>query len=396
MAMQFVISKFMGGGKSATVTTTDASGNAVSVAANTGDIPPFSARPDTLAEGAVYNPIPQRIAPIWENDAVVDLTIVISPTFVHEPLARVPKDRVVAQESAFKIGNHEDKREVNREFTVPKEVQNNGTLWGHFYVGLTGSKLDPSTPGYDPTKAYHFVRPLTQYLGKKKVKKTKNLLAASQDVEEIEEEDTVPGQIIKSFYHPNFTMSFIPDTGVMAYPNMHPAARQFTHLDATGSRDASGQNGWYYPVLFINTFWQLRAHMTELNDTVTTLPIHIDLNNQANWLYSIIASIDEGQKQTQRQIAQGGPGPAGGGDGSEFEMIKGVLLDTNIYLLGTTIVVSVLHMIFEMLAFKSDIVSCDIQNLLLVLTADSLIGEIRRIMLASQCALSSPMSLCKL
>jgi hypothetical protein len=45
----------------------------------------------------------------------------------------------------------------------------------------------------------------------------------------------------------------------------------------------------------------------------------------------------------------------GGGDGTEFEMIKEVLLDTNIYLLGTTAVVSILHMIFEMLAFKSDI-----------------------------------------
>lgn len=51
------------------------------------------------------------------------------------------------------------------------------------------------------------------------------------------------------------------------------------------------------------------------------------------------------------------PGQAvpGGGDGTEFEMIKEVLLDTNPILLGTTVVVSVLHMIFEMLAFKSDI-----------------------------------------
>ena len=68
----------------------------------------------------------------------------------------------------------------------------------------------------------------------------------------------------------------------------------------------------------------------------------------------MIASIDEGAKQTARQAAQG-QAPAGGGDGSEFEMIKEVLLDTNIYLLSTTVVVSIFHMIFEMLAFKSDI-----------------------------------------
>jgi len=36
-------------------------------------------------------------------------------------------------------------------------------------------------------------------------------------------------------------------------------------------------------------------------------------------------------------------------------MIKEVLLDTNPWLLGTTVIVSIFHMLFEMLAFKSDI-----------------------------------------
>jgi hypothetical protein len=149
-------------------------------------------------------------------------------------------------------------------------------------------------------------------------------------------------------------MSFIPDSGVMNYPTLHPATRQYIHMEATGARDATGQNGWYYPILFINTFWQLKSHMTTLNSTVTELPLHIDLNNLVNWKFSLMASMDEGAKQTARNAAQGISSP-GGGDGSEFEMIKEVLLDTNIYLLATTVIVSIFHMVFEMLAFKSDI-----------------------------------------
>lgn len=149
-------------------------------------------------------------------------------------------------------------------------------------------------------------------------------------------------------------MSFIPDSGVMNYPALHPAVRQYVQLESTGARDATGQNGWYYPILYVNTFWQLRKHLMPVNSTVTTLPINIDLNHLANWKFSMISSIDEGAKQTQRNAANGQAAP-GGGDGSEFEMIKEVLLDTNIYLLGTTVVVSIFHMIFEMLAFKSDI-----------------------------------------
>ena len=74
----------------------------------------------------------------------------------------------------------------------------------------------------------------------------------------------------------------------------------------------------------------------------------------ANWQFSVMASMDEGMKETTRKAARGESTP-GGGDGSEFELIKETLLDTNPYLLATTGVVTVLHMIFEMLAFKNDV-----------------------------------------
>ena len=73
-----------------------------------------------------------------------------------------------------------------------------------------------------------------------------------------------------------------------------------------------------------------------------------------NWQFSIMASLDEGMKETARRAAAGQASP-GGGDGSEMEMVKEILLDSNMYLLGTTAIVSVLHMIFELLAFKSDV-----------------------------------------
>lgn len=96
--------------------------------------------------------------------------------------------------------------------------------------------------------------------------------------------------------------------------------------------------------------------MTELNSTVETVPLHITLNNMANWKFNILSSVDEGSKQSSRQAAYGKP-PPGGGDGTEWEMVKEILLDTNIWLLCTTGVVTVFHMLFETLAFKNDIVS---------------------------------------
>jgi hypothetical protein len=352
--MQFVMNNVLGVGKnSANTTVTDESGTVNSVPANTAEIPPYHDRPEFLNDGATWNAIPQRIAPMWPLNSPLDITIIISPSFAVQPIAKVEKERKIVEEVGFNFGDYKESRVIDTSFAVPKEVQNNGTLWAHFFIGLSGCKLDPQSPGYDTSKAYHFVHPLTQYITQKKIKKTKNLLAASEETKE-EEEEVPTGPVITSHYHPNVSMSFIPDSGVMAFPQMSPATRQYLRLEATGARDGTGKNGWYYPILFVNTFWQLKTHMTTLNSTVTRLPIHIDLNNLASWKFTILSTMDESSKQASRNAAAGVSSP-GGGDGSEFEMIKEVLLDTNPWLLGTTVIVSIFHMIFEMLAFKSDI-----------------------------------------
>ncbi|KAL8787644.1 MAG: hypothetical protein Q9213_002075 [Squamulea squamosa] len=339
--VQFVVGQFLG------------NNSKTSPSGNSSTVPAFTDRP-TEAEISNYNTIPQTIAPIWPMNSSLDVSIYVGPSLVMPPLSSVDKDSLVLEEKDFRIGDWKENRKVDTSFKVPWEVQNNGTLWAHFYVALHGHPLDPAAKGYDVAKAYHFFHPLNQVIPKKKIAKTRKLVGSSDiDIEE-EEKPEVSGPIWSSYYHPNFTMSFIPDSGTQSYVNMHPAIRQYVHLESSGARDDSGQNSWYYPILFVNTFWQLRDHMTELNSTVKELPLHINLNNLANWKFSLYSSVGEGAKQSQKQAASGGPMPAGG-DGSEFEVFKSILLDTNIYLLATTAIVTVLHMVFEGLAFKSDI-----------------------------------------
>ncbi|KAL3448522.1 cleft lip and palate transmembrane protein 1-domain-containing protein [Aspergillus insuetus] len=316
-----------------------------------GAIPVFEDRAPR-AEIESYSSIPDTIAPIWPPNSDLDISIYVSPSIVLPSLKSLPAQSLVLEEKKFGLGNYSDVREVDTTIQLPKEVQQNGTLWAHFLVGLSGHQLDPTAKDYSTDSAVHFFRPLNQYLPKKKTKKLKNLLA-SDEVEE-EEDDGLPDVSVSSYYHPNFTISVIPDSANMKYRQIHPAIRRHTQLEATGARDASGQNGWYYPIVYLNTFWQLKTHMQELNSTVETVPLRFTLNNLQNWKFSMIASIDDNAKQTAKQAAYGQSTP-GGGDGSEFEMIKEVLLDTNIWLLGTTGVVTILHMIFETLAFKNDI-----------------------------------------
>ena len=331
-----------------TVASTTASGPNVVV-------PAWENRPREFEPGVQFNPIPWNVAPMWPVGTKVDIRMYISPSLAMPPLVTMPKESLLIDETNFGFGDFSENREVHAEFQVPREVQQNQTLFAHFYVAQSGSTLDPTHRTYNSEKAYHAIRRLTHYHPKKKIAKTRNLLSdmPERDAVETEEEKKAP-KVISSYYHPNFTISFIPDAGTLQYPNMHPGPRTYLQLEMTGARDASGQHGWYYPILFTNTFWQLKKHMVELNDTVITLPINVKLNNLAHWKYNLIASVDENLKATARAAAAGQP-TTGGGDGSEMEMFKEILIDSNSYLLAITAAVSVLHMIFEMLAFKNDV-----------------------------------------
>lgn len=337
---QWVMSQFTGGNKSTTARSDPA--------LRTG-IPSFSDRPDP-ASITNYSVIPKFVAPIWPDQSAIDLSIYVSPSLALPALSSLPRETLVLEEKNFVIGNYNEKREISTSFEVPKTVQENGTLWAHFYMALAGNQMDPLARDYDPAKANHFFRPLNQYIPKKKERKLKNLLEKSGEPEE----DSGPDTTIQSFYHPNFTIAVIPDTGLQDWQVIHPAVRNKFQLEATGARDATGQNAWYYPVVFVNTFWQLKSQMTEINSTVERLPLNIQLTNMKNWKASMYAAMDDGMKRTQMQAATTGQVSAAG-DGSEFEKFKEILLDTNSYLLGTTFIVSILHMIFEGLAFKNDI-----------------------------------------
>lgn len=338
VAIQFAMKQFMGGGQQAAPAAPSVTPGAAPIAGE-------------------YSAVPHTLYPLWPTNASVDVTMYISPSVVIHGFDRMSPESLIVKETAYSLDrSKKDHREIHKTFKVPKIVQNNGTLWAHIFVGETGAELDPASPTYDPSKAYRMMRPLTQYLTKKKVAKTRNLLEAQDDTAAEEDVEEPTGPTTASYYHPNFTLSFVPETGNVNWATLHPAVKQFYTLEATGARDESGKNGWYYPVLYFNTFWQLKTHMTELNSTipVDTLPINVDLSTLASWQFSIMCSMDEGMKETARKAALGQSTP-GGGDGSEMEMIKETLLDSNPWLLGTTAVVSVLHMIFELLAFKSDV-----------------------------------------
>ena len=105
--------------------------------------------------------------------------------------------------------------------------------------------------------------------------------------------------------------------------------------------------GVYWPVLFVNTFWLKYDMLVPVNETVTSLPLSLHFSPMSMLKLSLFVQMES---QLQTQISW-----SGGVVEEEMDEIKRILTETNPYFLGLTMVVSIVHSIFDFLAFKNDI-----------------------------------------
>lgn len=106
--------------------------------------------------------------------------------------------------------------------------------------------------------------------------------------------------------------------------------------------------GLYMPILYASDFWLLNSHLILLNDT--TRPDNLTVAFKAGTY-----SKDYFGYQKQFLLSQKQNEAWGLQSASDYNEYKRVWLETNFWLLSLTCVVTLLHTVFEFLAFKSDI-----------------------------------------
>ncbi|XP_022913250.2 putative lipid scramblase CLPTM1 [Onthophagus taurus] len=216
-----------------------------------------------------------------------------------------------------------------KEIPVTKHMKNNGSLYAHIYVTTFGYSANPKDKNYDKDK-FCYARKMLNKFKRLKASGTKNLLTG--ETEKLESE----GQII-SHWHPNLTINLITDEtfwtmGTVPMP-----------LDAFYEFTDDGKN--YKPPLYPNDFWNMAKDYKPLNETYSLNVIYQPLSLLKFQLYA-------SQQMRQKWNFFGDVEEE---NDDEQDTLKETLLETNPYLLVITILVSILHSVFELLAFKNDI-----------------------------------------
>jgi hypothetical protein len=144
----------------------------------------------------------------------------------------------------------------------------------------------------------------------------------------------------------NVTLALISEASVLTYSTLPPPILEHVHL-VPDKRDDTGTKGFYKPIIFPNRFWHLRSQYIQINETTPALPLQITFQPMSFFKFQAFASMTHGFNEAAKS--------QGGSAGSELDEVKRMLIETNPWFLALTGLVSMLHVIFEMLAFKSDV-----------------------------------------
>ncbi|KAL9313943.1 hypothetical protein ACSQ67_019395 [Phaseolus vulgaris] len=264
----------------------------------------------------------------------------------------------------YAVWGSESTRTLTLDYNPSESLKHNGSLYAHVFFAHSGFSPDPSDPEYQPQAAFGRTHPVVMYLPKSKADRKKSLLGSASDsseaqvtpkddliivlfwlcqvVDDPEEDDDdskdeEPVEWV-SYWKPNITINLVadftqyPKTG--AAPNIAP----YLNIDPF--------TGNYYPIVYFNEFWLLRDKLIPLNETVTELRLNLEVGPISMTKWQLFLQIDQ-SFQIHRNYGSMLEG--------EADELKRVFLEGNPYLLAITMVVSLLHSVFDFLAFKNDI-----------------------------------------
>ena len=240
---------------------------------------------------------------------------------------------------------------------VMEAVRKNLTLRMHAVVSRRGRTIFEEDETYDVRDVLVASFDLT-VRRRKKIVKTRKLLGRERAKasgggepvmesmdgdggEEGEGEEDATREMVMTYFKPNATLTVVDD--FVAYnpttlPDILASQMRFTDERRSG----------YHPTVYFNEFWMIKSYLQQFNETsAATLKVNFNFEALSQFRWQMYTSMEQSWK-TQRDFGAAGENDA--------DNIKRVFLEGNPVLLAVTSVVSLLHTVFDFLAFKNDVV----------------------------------------
>ncbi|KXJ13308.1 cleft lip and palate transmembrane protein 1 homolog [Exaiptasia diaphana] len=225
------------------------------------------------------------------------------------------------------------------KLTASEQLMNNGSLYAHVFITRQHKSPNPKSPHYKRLEVVNRTKQLTAFK-KRRISKTVNLLSGKIDPEAIKAAE-IKSQEIINYWHPNLTINVMDDQTPWTPGAVPPPMDEFIIFDNITNS--------YFPLLYLNSYWNLQSDYMPINETTPELDLHLTYSPISLFKWQMY----ESQRVRQKWFSVLGDDMQQTDE--EQDTLKRTMVETNPYLLGITIVVSLIHTVFEFLAFKNDI-----------------------------------------
>jgi hypothetical protein len=227
---------------------------------------------------------------------------------------------------------------------TPECLLHNQSLYLHAFATKQHRSPNPKDKNYGKREISYNSFRLNKYK-KRHYKLTSNLLTGETELSEYEQKkalENVKYEVL-NYWHPNLTVNFVTDFTAWTQGQIPSPLDKQIKFDLV--------DNYYYPVIFFNNYWNLNSEYMPINETVTTVNLTVTFSPLSLFKWQLYAS-QQAQGEWTKLLNGGGNDED---EGSDQDVLKQALIETNPVLLGVTVVVSLLHTVLEFLAFKNDI-----------------------------------------
>ncbi|KAJ9576720.1 hypothetical protein L9F63_025383, partial [Diploptera punctata] len=268
----------------------------------------FFRRPQTADPGP-GGTVPTRVPAvnIFENGTVMDLYVYLSSSETF---------------TDFMVRSSDGTRTHNIEFETTEAVRNNGTLFIHVYVTRKGKSPDPAAGKgiYAPHQMAYNRKMLNKYK-RLRYKKTQS---------------SYWGDCCNARRSQNQELNWVQGS-------VPPPLDEYIDFLPGGDR--------YKPVIYFNEYWNMLRDYQPINKTTKVLQLSLTYQPLSLFKWQIYSA----QAMRNKWIGNVMGDTFVDEEDEDQDSLKEALLETSPYLLAITILVSILHSVFELLAFKNDI-----------------------------------------
>ncbi|TNV80823.1 hypothetical protein FGO68_gene13054 [Halteria grandinella] len=230
--------------------------------------------------------------------------------------------------------------QANESLNLHFQVRARNPFYISKYAQSTGRELAYQSYSSNEYIIFNETLSLIKYRPRIKESIKRNLLSDDIPMPKAKEEptDELDDGKFLPYFKPELYLYLIYDNSAYQMPQGPPIQireRMKIHHDTN----------MYEPIIYLSDYWLLKKDMVLINDTLPSLNLSLHFNTYS-FNYYVMQRQFEQQWETQKQY---------GLESGDMDEMKRMFLETDPILLTVTMIVSLLHTVFEVLAFKNDI-----------------------------------------